>query len=709
MKKFLFLMGITLTVLGIHSPTSYAQLNCGKYDCETVYAKFEAKVPGYDHKISLISHSSKWDDAAELKFLAVQLFDNTFGEEIRSLDRIILVDDDHHFGSAFYTYTSSDNTFKGEIVFEEAQSIKSLKDEVRTLAHEYGHHFTQYHWWKNNESIRNYENLSYKNARNIVDPLLSDHYQDDHMWGIQEMAAEDYVLLYGSETANKSGNIPQENPYNPLATHVKGLDTYFEGLSGVSPRVHYQIPSNQMEIQVKEVSDSHIRIGLNSGVTNPEMSRMVLAEEVFPYDRGRGTVTDLSVVMDGERYFSIDYRNREIFEDHPAVLVAYEYFEGVWTSQRKDINLGDILSKAGKNVLPNDEKNTLERISFFRYGKEDDTKIEVNQLTLDLGYEPRFEKELVLRDGSNPYMSSKRRDIYTYEPTLIRVDPVTDQVIPLKAGEGNMRLSLKGYVTKSIPFTVLPEARSIEGVDEVSESKEWTIKLSEAIKPSSVNKENIYIRNGHGFIIKSTIQQVKPNVIKVKGNEEQLEEGGTFGLFVRNLEDMDGHATSPVKKEFYIDPSIDESKVLPKENYIDVIEGDMTTDEVKELLRTEPYYTFGDREYMNQDYMVDKIFGHPVDNTVFIDRMSIEYTSDEVMSLRYWGESNQTKEKLRLTFYQDLVDEYGTPDESFEEVGYLNHNGNVFVDKWKLDDKTIELTVYEEEEKRAFRIRSSYQ
>lgn len=134
---------------------------------------------------------------------------------------------------------------------------------ARTIAHEYGHHYTMTYFMPDDEAAKASEYYRLRGigqlGRDVFFDIDSEYYEN-HMWSVYELAAEDYVQLMGSPTVRqqreyldifdvlgsygKNKNYtayadsstfnvyPQENIFIPLADEVGGLRDYYLSFIG---------------------------------------------------------------------------------------------------------------------------------------------------------------------------------------------------------------------------------------------------------------------------------------------------------------------------------------------------------------------------------------------------------------------------------------------------------------------------------------------
>lgn len=240
------------------------EMNQDSYDFENQYYSYKA-----DEGFMLISDSKNWNEH-KLKDLYNELKRNKHGEEFELLFKIIVHAEPDSYASGTHESTSEQLSIyldfpafplsgiinftrnMGTIHLYNGDKVTDVGQYAHTLSHEYGHHFTYYYMFKDNNLL----NTEYEKIRNLEEHEVFydlsenyDHYLQNHMWYLIEIAAEDYVQLMGSPLTknvvrysdvfqrlygNKSnlrlrsynGTI-QENMLIPFANEVDGLSEYF--------------------------------------------------------------------------------------------------------------------------------------------------------------------------------------------------------------------------------------------------------------------------------------------------------------------------------------------------------------------------------------------------------------------------------------------------------------------------------------------------
>lgn len=237
---------------------SDVSVNTGEYSSYRAEEGFE-----------VLSDSKYWNED-KLEALYRELKLNKHGEEFELLYKVIIYaePDSIAAGSHQKSYTQlflnldfpafpfeykiEYSRNMGTITLYDGDTFRNVKDYAHVLSHEYGHHFTNYYIFKDNQ----FEGSDYERIRNIQDyevfydyQLDYDHYLDNHKWYLMEIAAEDYVQLMGSPMTKNvaryydvmqrlynpnysypsdsyNGSI-QANMLIPFANEVDGLEDYF--------------------------------------------------------------------------------------------------------------------------------------------------------------------------------------------------------------------------------------------------------------------------------------------------------------------------------------------------------------------------------------------------------------------------------------------------------------------------------------------------
>lgn len=149
----------------------------------------------------------------------------------------------------------------------------SAAQAAKTIAHEYGHHYTMYYFLQNDDAALTSEYYKLRGLAGIGHDVIYkdwDSYMENYDWDIYEIAAEDYVELMGSPNARITENykdvyqilmtgkdgykvaaddrtvnlFPQKNIFIPLADDVQGLRDYYYSFIGLKNDMSALAPAN---------------------------------------------------------------------------------------------------------------------------------------------------------------------------------------------------------------------------------------------------------------------------------------------------------------------------------------------------------------------------------------------------------------------------------------------------------------------------------
>ncbi|HCC07286.1 MAG TPA: hypothetical protein DEP72_03880 [Clostridiales bacterium] len=222
--------------------------------------------------VKFVSFSKNWGTKEKLEKIYIEFSKNFMSDEISFLNTVYFYPDTPEGVAGLYkpsiqvdsknNYTYLRNNY---IEIFDMNSYTQLSEVAKVLSHEYGHHFTMYYLvTKENKYFSEWKETGYSKARGLTKfskiKYYDDLYQDsyEHKWDVTEVAAEDYVQLFGSPLAKRSVDymdvkdriinnisdyryasnifnlLPQENLDIPLAIEVNGLKQYWLGLAGFS-------------------------------------------------------------------------------------------------------------------------------------------------------------------------------------------------------------------------------------------------------------------------------------------------------------------------------------------------------------------------------------------------------------------------------------------------------------------------------------------
>lgn|GEM_PF-2152987 len=218
----------------------------------------------------VVSHSKAWADTEKLMSVYKELMNNIHGEEMKYLGSINIYPgpDPEGTGSAGRWYGAWKFVQGVPVLLDgryidifNGDSLTTVESIARTIAHEYGHHFTYYHYFKKEKKTWDqWKSSGLAEARGLKNNQKVGTSGVHHDWMIHEIAAEDYVQLFGSPTVKMSQDFrdiadrladggagnnkwsyntdtfnyhPQENYRLPLAANVKGLKKYWLNAAGL--------------------------------------------------------------------------------------------------------------------------------------------------------------------------------------------------------------------------------------------------------------------------------------------------------------------------------------------------------------------------------------------------------------------------------------------------------------------------------------------
>lgn len=260
MKKLYVLFSLIM-IICFYSNISYAQPRTDYGDPKGVFDTPKG--------VKIISYVDKWSNHSQLEEIYNDFSKNFMSDEIDYLKAIYIYPDTPEGVAGLYHPNIQplldggyEYTKDSYIEIFNASSYNNVSEISRVLTHEYGHHFTTYHLVTGENKYfsewRESEFSKYRNLRNNSKVKYFSQSNDkyEHRWDVMEIAAEDYVQLFGSPLAKKSEDfldlkdradrgimeytytsgifnlLPQENLDIILATEANGLREYWLKLAG---------------------------------------------------------------------------------------------------------------------------------------------------------------------------------------------------------------------------------------------------------------------------------------------------------------------------------------------------------------------------------------------------------------------------------------------------------------------------------------------
>ena len=220
--------------------------------------------------IQFISLSAVWNEE-KLEDLYQELLLNKHGEEIYSLSSVMVLPQADDYAAATHQQMEQNTIFSlhfpavprrfgislsrnaGLITLYNGNEYDTVEEMAGSLSHEYGHHFTFYHMFKDMEDDElmdsEYVELrAFKPGYALTNRTDTNFYYNNHHRYVVEIAAEDYVALMGSPTTRRIAKYfdvqdsledaegdyfwglnaqVQENLMIPMASSQPGLAEYF--------------------------------------------------------------------------------------------------------------------------------------------------------------------------------------------------------------------------------------------------------------------------------------------------------------------------------------------------------------------------------------------------------------------------------------------------------------------------------------------------
>lgn len=188
--------------------------------------------------VTFESYSTKWNTVEQLKALEQELLKNKHGAELSYLGKVQIFPD-YPAGKGVLGQYYSRYEYSGELIqYSPDRTIQlyggneytTASAMATTLSHEYGHHFTYYHLIEGEEVFpKDWLSSEYAEVRGLQE--YSKVHVDgngEYIWSMQEILAEDYVQLFGTEDAIKEHL--QMNGFISTPFDQEGLMEYWNQL-----------------------------------------------------------------------------------------------------------------------------------------------------------------------------------------------------------------------------------------------------------------------------------------------------------------------------------------------------------------------------------------------------------------------------------------------------------------------------------------------
>ncbi len=334
------------------------------------------------NNIQFISYSRQWDEA-KLEELAYELFNNVHGDEIAYVARVELHNGnyDEYAGLHRNSYekyslpvtlnnllpddmTIDFSTLSSVIILTGADENTTVASMARTLSHEYGHHFTQYYFGFNGTATDMV--TKYALLRNEPDaPVYAvvtdwDYYIANHMWDIQEIAAEDYVFLMGSPLARQQIDYLDNSELVSLyANNLSKYNEYLEEPLAAINAYPHENPELESPSQVEGLAEYYYSFVDEDA---PEYSKVT---------SDYGTM-DLNITQTASDSYNITWVCPWPYMNISYTLVAYDEYDYILKPIKTITGDEDAIAKFGVQKLVSGQSeytidDTLDTLGHIRF------------------------------------------------------------------------------------------------------------------------------------------------------------------------------------------------------------------------------------------------------------------------------------------------------------------------------------------------------
>ncbi|SJZ91466.1 hypothetical protein [Garciella nitratireducens] len=277
MKKYFLIIGIILMIHFYFTGNVQAE--------QVLYDTYKGEL-----KIEIRSYTPNWR-GEKLKQVYEELLNNAYGEEIKYLSTINLYPDNPYGGEeeglyhgayqkkSFLNYSNYTMQKNRTIDLFNMKEKNDIQDIARTLSHEYGHHFTLYYLMQyEGKTFEQWRDTDYAKIRGLTqDKRVRNDYSNGHQWNITEIAAEDYVQLFGSLTAKKPTYYDDIVERAEKQTLDKKLN-WNNRIYNIYPQENMNIPLANNIFHLREYWEKATKLKVNSGNQPPESVIVGLTE-----------------------------------------------------------------------------------------------------------------------------------------------------------------------------------------------------------------------------------------------------------------------------------------------------------------------------------------------------------------------------------------------------------------------------------------------
>ncbi|KGX86668.1 hypothetical protein [Pontibacillus marinus] len=650
---------------------------CGENECE-LYAQYEGNVPDYNHTIQIYSYSENWDDKDKLKGIFQELLQNSYSEEIKFLDFIVLNDRVDTLDGYYHPVYKDRKLTNGNWIellnmrrFDSDDIAQADKYLAGLIAHEYGHHVTYYYLDKKNDEYLtdNLRNLSYAKYRSHKN--VTTNTKVDHMWRLNEIAAEDYVQLYGSEKAliNKEY---QENTFIPYPQHVPGLVKYFEDLTGMKakhPTLEGKSEPINLEFIGGDPEKNEIYFKANRPINDSEhvYGQSINLSETHSSIKNVfqlfGSIDDITLSYDMDRnpiYQDTVYKFSYIVKDEKNRPTVF------W----ENINMGELIQSFDSEEII--KKPEIDNIRIMR---------NISGTTLDIPLKHLDIKDELKYYFMVEYESGKTEKVFNL-PIGIKnkhLDATRNTLKVLDSGEGKFNVTYKGF-SKTFPYKVHSKAKELDTKYNIPVDKEWNVTFSQDIDFSTVNTNNVYVKDYEGSFIDLNTEVQNKRTLLIRPNSKY--ESKPHFLYIRNIKSTSGKTITPIVMRFnVVDGYHPNAKSVKDLSFLTEFNKDYTKQSVTDLLKVKPKRINhqGDGDYQIT-YNLDQLFGYSGKYGLGLSNF---YHGDNLYSYTVSGFHEGTVNDIKKNYINHINEEFNT-DNPKETDRYMT---------WDLEDRTLQLLV----------------
>lgn len=339
--------------------------------------------------LKVVSYSPNWSDTSKLKDLHDELLQNGHGDEIKLLKEIDIYDDYPHgdgvagqyiFQTLSTVFPSRQKMQPGTIELYGGKEHKTVDEFAHTLSHEYGHHVTHYYTLQTDgfalTDSRKWKDSTYARMRGLSNDTRVGVDDVDHRWQIAEIAAEDYVQLFGS---------PKAHAITPFESRVeqalKGKDpagmSWSASMYNVQPQENLDLPLASQVPGLYQYLNKQMK-GEEGAYTPPAKPVLNLAS--YSKQGDVGYQVQFSWSLEGEspntQYTLVTYTDNDLLAEPIVTKTA---------DQKHDVKYGPVVTRRGAYIYTYQEPSAKGVRHFKLYAMGENGWVsESSVLTVDM-------------------------------------------------------------------------------------------------------------------------------------------------------------------------------------------------------------------------------------------------------------------------------------------------------------------------------------